>query len=314
MRNYIFTSVLGSAIGDAVGVPYEFKQRVDMDKEPAVDMIGGGSHGQNIGTWSDDTSMILATIDAMQYELDFDKIMFNFKRWVNDKEFTPHGKVFDMGRSTRYAIQRYDLLKVPALECGECSEHSNGNGSLMRTLPYILFCVYKLHIKKLCDSSAEIIHKGSSLTHSHYVSKIACGIYGSVVFEVIRRRHKRSIIVGLKKAYNYYSELPDYKLYLCHFDRLFEADFFKTKREDIQSTGYVVHTLEAAIWSVLTTTSYKESVLKAVNLGGDTDTIASITGGISGILYGLNNIPEEWKNNLVKYDFIEDLCNKNFSK
>lgn len=112
--------------------------------------------------------------------------------------------------------------------------------------------------------------------------------------------------VGLEKAANFYQGQPE----LVHYKRLFEKTFIITPRNAIKSGGYVVDTLEAAVWCLLTTNSYKEAVLKAVNLGDDTDTVAAIAGGLAGALYGYDAIPQEWKDTLIKRDYIEDLCEK----
>ena len=95
-----------------------------------------------------------------------------------------------------------------------------------------------------------------------------------------------------------------------HFKRIFADDFEALPEEKIKSTGYVVDTLEAALWCLLTTESYRECVLKAVNLGGDTDTVAAVAGGLAGALYGIEGIPEEWLNTLIKREYIEEICER----
>lgn len=308
MNQIVENGIIGAAIGDAFGVPYEFRPREQMILEPATKMVGNGTHNQPLGTWSDDTSMILATMDSMINGLDYNDIMQNFSMWLYDNQFTPRGLVFDVGRTTEYAISKYKIAKIPALECGDSSEKANGNGSLMRILPFVLYCCISKKKYKLNDSTAEVIHNGSAITHSHIRSKLACGIYASVLFSVIKRQSKKSISKGLKKAYKYYSKNEEFVDELKHFERMFDKDFANIPIENIKSSGYVVDSLEAAIWCALTTESYEESVLKAVNLGGDTDTIASITGGLTGILYKIGNIPCEWKANLLRMDYIRELC------
>lgn len=309
MERMVRSCIIGAAIGDALGVPFEFKSREIMDNNPATTMIGRGTHNQPIGTWSDDTSMILATMDAMILGLDYNSIMRNFSLWLYDAEFTPSGLVFDVGRTTDYAISRYKRVNTPAIECGDDNEKANGNGSLMRIAPFALYCYLKNKKCVIDEKTSIVIHQGSSLTHSHPRSQIACGIYSSIVFALLKEQEKRSIYKGLKKAYKFYSCQNKYENELKCFNILFENGFEKFESSLIKSTGYVVDSLEAAVWCALTTNSYEESVLKAVNLGGDTDTIASITGGITGLLYGIESIPNEWKENLLRLDYIEDLCN-----
>lgn len=308
MNDIVKKAIIGSAVGDALGVPYEFKTRKDMDICPAHDMIGFGTHRQPPGTWSDDTSMTLATVDALINGLNFEIVMKNFASWLYNGNFSPGGAVFDAGGTTQYAINRFLSGKLKAIECGDDSERSNGNGSLMRIMPFVLYCHFNFRKIQTMDKMMTIIHDGSALTHSHNRAKIACGIYGLVILEVVKKPTKKSILRGIRKAYKFYSKIDEYREEINHFARLFSSKFIKIPRDEIRSSGYVIDSLEAAIWCALTTSSYADSVLKAVNLGGDTDTIASITGGITGLLYGVENIPNEWKENLLRMDYIEYLC------
>ena len=129
-----------------------------------------------------------------------------------------------------------------------------------------------------------IIHKASSITHAHEISKVSCGLYTFVLWELLKNADKALILVGLEKARKYYecSEV------IHHFSKLFSIQKNVKKREEIKSAGYVVDTLKAAIWCILTTNHYKYCVLTAINLGDDTDTVASIAGGLAGALYGFH--------------------------
>lgn len=300
--------MIGHAIGDALGVPVEFASRTEMDNSPVEDMEEGGTYDMPKGTWSDDTSMALATLDSLAKDIiDYDDIMTKFCSWINDAKYTPAGLVFDIGRATMKSLMNYMRGVAEAIDCGQKSEIDNGNGSLMRIHPVSLY----LAIKDIpLEEKIEILHNVSSLTHGHIRSKIACGIYSFILWELLKEPTKESILVALQKAKEFYNENPE----LTHYNRLFDKTFIITKRDLIKSSGYVVDTLEAAIWCLLTTSSYKDCVLKAVNLGEDTDTVAAVAGGLAGLLYGYKNIPQEWKNALIKRDYIEELCEKAFSK
>jgi len=180
-------------------------------------------------------------------------------------------------------------------------EMSNGNGSLMRIHPVVLYLADK---DMPLQEKIEIVHTMSALTHAHERSKIGCGIYAFVLWELLKNPTMSALRDGLSKAEQFYKGQAE----LVHYSRLFERTFIITKREDIKSSGYIVDTLEAAVWCLLTTNSYKEAVLKAVNLGDDTDTVAAITGGLAGALYGYDAIPQEWRNNLLKREYIEKMC------
>lgn len=295
--------ILGHAVGDALGVPAEFASRAELDAAPVTEMEGYGTYPYPAGSWSDDTSMTLCALDSLSKgKLDWDEIMNSFSRWFNENEYTSTGECFDIGGTCMKAIVQYSLYSKPALECGETDEHSNGNGSLMRILPFALFCEYGEYNENWLD----IIHTGSALTHAHERSKLGCGIYSIIIRKLLCRPEKASVYVGLKRANAVYKNHPELEKY----KRIFESDFASLPEDEIKSSGYVVDTLEAALWCLLSTDNYKDCVLKAVNLGDDTDTVAAVAGGLAGALYGLDSIPEGWLKVLIKRDYIEDMCKK----
>lgn len=147
-------------------------------------------------------------------------------------------------------------------------------------------------------------YKKANVTHAHERSIMGCYIYGYCLSFLLKEATRESLIAGLKFAGEDLDYLPEFE----HYQRLFLPDFEKLTRDEIKSTGYVVDTLEAALWCVLTTNDYKSCVLKAVNLGGDTDTIAAIAGGLAGALYGYESIPREWLESLLRREYIENLC------
>lgn len=171
-KDKLLGGVLGLAIGDALGVPVEFVQREVLKSSPVESMEGYGSHNQPVGTWSDDTSMVLATLDSMCRGFSTDGMMEAFSRWYNMAEYTPFGEVFDIGGTTRLAIQRY-LMGESVNDCGSSDVYSNGNGSLMRMLPMILY----LDVTPINSNAVDLIYKVSGLTHAHLISKIACVYY-----------------------------------------------------------------------------------------------------------------------------------------
>ena len=296
--------VLGHAIGDALGVPVEFASRRELDNAPIETMEGNGTYPVPKGSWSDDTSMSLATLDSLANGMiDYDEIMSNFCDWLNKAKYTPTGLVFDIGRATMKSLLSYMRGENDAINCGQKSELDNGNGSLMRIHPVVLYLANK---DMTIDEKLAIIHNVSAMTHGHIRSKIACGIYAFVLWEILNEQSIDAVKEGLQKAELYYQNEGELKF----FNRIFSKTFIITKREDIKSSGYVVDTLEAAIWCLLTTSSYRDCVLKAVNLGEDTDTVAAIAGGLAGALYGYNSIPGEWLEDLLERDEIEELCCK----
>ena len=311
-RGVIASGIFGTAVADAVGVPAEFKSREELRARPITDIIGGGAHQQVAGTWSDDTSMALclAFSIAERNGIDADDIMKRFCDWYEKGAYSPHGECFDIGMTVTKALRRY-AEGVPAEECGGAGVLDNGNGSLMRILPlvYHLMARYGAHFTEH-DEAMWLIDLVSSLTHRHPISRVACGIYlciaarlllGDAVPDAVQR--------GIDTALDGYSSHDEYKAGLDCWARIRDASAFAALPEDeIRSGGYVVDTLEAALWCLLNTDNYRDCVLKAVNLGSDTDTVAAVVGGLAGIHYGLDGIPSGWMNALQGKKMLIDCC------
>ncbi len=294
--------IFGLAVADALGVPAEFTERGVLRESPVTEMRGGGAHCQPKGTWSDDTSMALCLADSLAAGcVDYVDIMEKFCRWWVGGEYTPHGYAFDIGGTTGAALSRF-REGTPPLLCGGKAERSNGNGGLMRILP----AAYYVR-PMLLEKGLDIVHNLTALTHAHPRSIVASGIYvricialmeGDAPADAVRR--------GMEECAEYYQDAP-YAGEWRHFARL--AQGIAALPEDaICSSGYVVHTLEAAVWCLLTTDSYRECVLRAINLGGDADTVGAVAGGLAGIRFGLASIPQEWVEALVRRNIIESIC------
>ena len=301
--------MLGHAVGDALGVPVEFCERNELAEKPVTDMVGYGTYPYPEGCWSDDTSMSLAVLDSLASgKLDFDDIMVKFGEWYYDDEYTPTGEMFDVGNTCSYAIDNYFAYHKPVEECGLTGERSNGNGSLMRIHPFVMYATASF-LKGNEEGYwlwMECIKRASALTHAHDRSIMGCYIYGYCLSFLLKEATRESLIAGIKFAGEDLDCLPEFE----HYKRIFDSNFEKLTIDDIKSTGYVVDTLEAALWCVLTTNNYRDCVLKAVNLGDDTDTVAAVAGGLAGALYGYNAIPKEWLDTLKRRDYIEEMCER----
>ena len=300
--NTLKAVMLGHAVGDALGVPVEFCSRRELDESPVTEMLGWGSYPVPEGCWSDDTSMSLAALDSLKNgRVDFEDIMGNFVAWTTEDKYTPTGEMFDIGKTCMTAIRNYLKGSCSALECGLKDERSNGNGSLMRMHPFVLYA-YANDIS--LEDWSDLIDKASSITHAHQRSKVGCLIYAFVLWHLMNDHTISALHHGLARAEAHLKERAEISCY----QRIFREDFASTNRNKIKSSGYVIDTLEAAIWCVLTTKDYKSAVLAAVNLGEDTDTVAAVAGSMAGALYGLDNIPEEWLIVLKKREYIEKMC------
>ena len=297
--------LFGFIVGDAMGVPTEFCMREKLFEKPVTEMIGYGSHPVPAGSWSDDTSMTLALIDSINNccEIDYDDIMNNFCDWVNFGKYTPGDEVFDIGRTCLRAISNYRRDK-DINTCGLVGDNYNGNGSLMRILPL----GYYFHYKGITDDNEirEITDTVSGLTHGHNISKMACFMYVKYVLFLLNGMNKHDAYDAIKKLdYSSYGEDT-----INVFERILKNDINKYKLEDISSSGYVVDTWEAVLWMLLNTNNYKQAIIGCINLGNDTDTIAAICGSLAGIIYGYNNIPQEWINGLIKLGYLNEIIEK----
>ncbi len=281
----VYDGIMGLVVGDALGVPVEFKKR---DTFKVTDMIGYGTYNQPPGTWSDDSSLTLATLESIARigGIDLDDIMGNFYDWYYKGNFTPYGKVFDIGSGTKRALNRFQSGVEP-LKCGGRTRIDNGNGSLMRILPLAFI-----------PCSMKDIDNVSSLTHAHDISKRACRLYISIAEQLLKGSTIREA-------------LSETGVFVKEFSRI--PEIWKLGRDEIRSSGYVVDTLEAALWCVYHTDTYRGCVLAAVNLGEDTDTVAAVAGGLAGIIYGCggeSGIPDEWIAQIARKDYIFDLCGR----
>jgi tyrosine-protein phosphatase YwqE/ADP-ribosylglycohydrolase len=248
-----------------------------------------------------------------------EEVMAKFCLWEVEGEFTPFGETFDEGNTCSGAI--YDFMNNPDVKtCGKTGEYANGNGALMRILPACLYYYEKQ--KKFPGDMTEDVIDGldiiSGLTHNHLRSKMACGLYYFMVKEIVdtaSRENEQGIGLmdilqkGIDAGLRFYGSNISNLTEIAYFGRLFHLSELRETAEDtINSSGYVIDSLEAAVWCLITTDTFRDCLLKAVNLGDDTDTVAAIAGGLAGLYYGYENIPEEWLCEIQRRDWIEKMC------
>ena len=311
-------AILGHVVADALGVPVEFNTRMELREDPVTDMMGYGTHNQPAGTWSDDSSMTLATLEWLgertKDEADYQSLMQKFSAWIFDGEYTPYGVNFDNGIATYKALVNFANGMAP-IECGGKSDYDNGNGSLMRILPIALYDSDKLSPTITAEGERSIFEI-SSLTHGHARSKVGCLIFSKIVADILKSPTQSKQVTlqhSLTQCKEYIERHPVSAIaYEARkYNRLWDVENFANLPEEaIKSSGYVLDTLEAALWCFLNTDNYKDCVLKAVNLGEDTDTVGAVVGGLAGLYYGMKGIPTAWLDLIPKRDWIEFLAEK----
>ena len=301
--NRLEAALWGTAAGDALGFPFE---GLEASSLKGVDLSFYHSGIFPAGTWSDDTSLTFLTAESLTKKggLDLWHLGQLFVRWLKDGYLTPFGKAIGVGRATQEALYRF-LKGTPPRECGGKGERDNGNGSLMRMLPVILW-----YLSEEPDSLLEKVHEASRLTHAHPRSLMACGFWALFLWFLAREKEiKKAIVLALEEGKDFYEKDPVYRDELPHFERLNRISFLSLK--DLRPTGYVVHTLETAFWIMDKELPFEKSISLAVSLGGDTDTIASIVGGASGFF--TNEIPLRFIEGLIKKEDLEERT-REFSK
>ena len=311
MRNIWSEGIFGVVTGDALGCPVQFESREEVAEHPVTGMRGYGTFDLPAGSWTDDSSLTLAQLDSICETggLDLKKIMDNFTAWLDEGKYTPYGDAYDIGFGTIQAIISYKRQGDPSL-CGGRDEANNGNGSLMRIMPTCLYCCAAGTEE---EEAVHLVEAVGSLTHAHIRANIACVLYWFMVREVLNGTGSLAerMQAGLDCGFAYYENNLQNTEELNFYSRLRDLrEFAHVPAEEIRSSGYVVDTLEAVVWSLITTGSFKEALLKVVNLGRDTDTVGAITGGLAALFYGYEAIPSDWIAELKRKDWIEELCEK----
>lgn len=260
--------------------------------------------------------MTLATLMSIREKnaVNLDDIMERFCAWLYNGDYTPSGETFDEGITCSEAISRYRQTK-DCQTCGRTGEHANGNGALMRIMPVCLFAYEKQKAAGMTDAEAiALIDSVSALTHNHLRNRIACGLYYFITREILDgKADERGLFdclqAGLDKGFSFYEADEGNETELSFYARLRSlAALRETAEASIKSSGYVVDTIEAAVWSLVRTKSFSDALLTAVNLGDDSDTVAAIAGGLAGLYYGYDSIPREWLSAIIRREWIEGLC------
>ncbi len=300
-KSKVFGGLLGAAIGDALGLPFEGALRPWLDEEPVKGMSGGGPHGQPAGTWSDDSSLLLCLAESLCSGYDPDEIGARFLAWWREGLWTPHGRAFGFGHTVAAAMHKM-MVGFPALKAGQDGEGANANGSLMRTLPLALY--FAGDRRRMLKAA----HQVSSISHAHPRAMMCCGIYCLVASRLLKGADKREAVEEAIRVADDYYRGPPWQQERQHLAGILSCEALDLDRFQVRSGAYVVETLEAALWCLVRGRSFRHALLIAVNLGGDTDTVGCVTGGLAGVHYGREAIPEEWLEALARKEDVLELC------
>lgn len=273
-------ALVGLAVGDAIGTTVEFMSRGNFP--PVTDMVGGGPFNLAPGQWTDDTSMALCLAESLlEYGFDIADQMERYLKWRDDGYMSSTGKCFDVGIATSAAIEHYRLTGNS--RAGSKNPTTAGNGSIMRLAPVVIF--YQHRPDEALHYSAE----QSVTTHQAPECLQACRLMAEVMLRAFQGLPKSAVLASSQQDPTWTKAM-----------REIAVGTYKSKQEiEIRGTGYVVQSLEAALWCFHTTESFKDCVLLAANLGDDADTTAAIAGQIAGAYYSVNSIPQDWLKRLA---------------
>ena len=277
-------AMLGLAVGDALGSTLEFSAR---DTQPVVrDLVGGGPFRLQPGEWTDDTSMALCLADSLiaHSGLDTDDLIARFLRWYRQGENSVTGRCFDIGRTTRAALERYERTGRTAAD-GPHDSKQAGNGTLMRLAPVALFAASNAAM------AGYLAERQSRTTHPAHIAHEACRFLATLLVEAINGASREEVLAS--------------RYWMGGLAPIAAGEWKAKRRDEIVSSGYALATLEAALWCVERTTSFEGALVLAVNLADDADTVGAVTGQLAGALYGRDGIPSRWLDRLAWREQIE---------
>ncbi|MCC3427537.1 MAG: ADP-ribosylglycohydrolase family protein [Microcoleus sp. PH2017_01_SCD_O_A] len=286
-------SLIGLAVGDALGTTLEFCRPGTF--EPINDMIGGGPFRLQPGQWTDDTSMALCLAESLIEKKGFDPVhqLETYLKWRRDGHLSSTGKCFDIGNTVQQALWHFQDTKKPY--CGSTDSWAAGNGSIMRLAPIPLF--YAKNPLEVIDKSGE----SSRTTHGAATCVDACRYFGTLIAGAVNGVSKE---VLLSERYCPIAEYWAAHPLVAEIDEIAAGSFKRRQPPEIKGTGYVVKSLEAALWAFYNSSSFAEGCLLAVNLGDDADTTGAVYGQLAGAFYGESAIPQKWLSQLAHSSLI----------
>lgn len=283
--------LLGLAAGDALGTTVEFQQRGSFP--PLDDIVGGGPFRLPAGAWTDDTSMAICLAESLLARRATDPLdqMQRYLAWYRDGVNSSIGRCFDIGFTTRDALHRFERSGDP--NSGPTGEYTAGNGSIMRLAPVVM--AYVRHR----DAAREHAAASSRTTHGAEMAMDGCRLMADLLHGLLQGVPKEQVL-----APGYYDGPPLHP----GMHGLTQGGWIEKREEQIKSSGFVLHSLEAALWAFATTDDFRSGCVRAVNLGDDADTVGAIYGQFAGACYGVEGIPAEWCERLYERERLEQLA------
>lgn len=305
MTNDLLNGVVGLAVGNAMGVAGQGRSKESLKFAPVLTAKSSA--------WSSSTSLTLCLVESLQcnaWNLNYQDIMERFSQWLKNGYLTTDGKAIDIDPTIKHAIENY--LQGIALEhCAPRNQWDCGNGSLLHILPITFYLLFRSN-----EPAYEAVRNVSALTHAHISCTLGCYLYCILARTIIEQREQALLPIilriGIKQAISeleVFADIDDMRE-LAAYHRIVDESIYKLPLEEIENSGYIVDTLEAALWCLENTKSYRECILWAANIGEDTRGLGAVVGSLAGMYYGIENYPREWVQSLKNSDIIFNICSK----
>ena len=289
-ENRLKGCMLGLAIGDAMGAPVEFMKRGTF--EPVTGYRSGGKFRLNAGEWTDDTAMALCLAQSIIDSNGFDPIdqLDKYLEWIDSGYMSCTGKMVGLGKTCWRSLIRYRRTGQAYTDIKH--EKFSGNGSLMRLAPICIYYADDL------DKAVHYAALSSKITHGSPIAVDCCRYFAYVILKIMNGAKKDTLFSDsfVSDVYKYFSNEPLHR----ELNSIIGCEYISKREDEIQSSGYAIHSLEASLWSFYHTNTFEEAILKSVNLGDDADTVGAITGQLVGAFYGVDGIPDELIEGLSK--------------
>jgi ADP-ribosylglycohydrolase len=298
MTNHLRGALIGLAVGDALGAAVEFQSPGSFP--PVAGYRRGGPHGLEAGEWTDDTSMALALADSMaKAGWDVNDQARRYVAWWKTGRYSVNGRCFDIGITTRSALSRF-IAGKDALASGDASERASGNGSIMRLAPVPIghADLYPDNIEEL----SRLADESSLPTHASEQCRSACRYLATVLAALIRGEDRAAV---LSPDWRPLRLLHDIKPLHPLIREVTQGSFRHKRPPAVEGSGWVVKSLEAALWAFHDAGGFEEAVLRAVNLGDDADTTGAVCGQLAGAFWGESQIPDSLRSGLARTDMLE---------
>ena len=289
--------MLGLATGDALGTTLEFMEPGSFN--PIDEIVGGGAFNLQPGQWTDDTAMSLCLAKSLTAKQAFDPVdqLERYARWYTEGYMSSTGMCIGLGRTTHIALEKF--LDTHQAYCGPVQFDTAGNGSIMRLAAVPLFFADDVAM------ATQMSGVSSKTTHGNPLAVDACRYFGSIISGIVQGKSKEEVLSDkYEPAPNYWNANP----LVSEIETIRQGSFKRLEPPQIEGSGFVIKSLEAALWAFYKSTTFRDGCMMAVNLGDDADTTGAVYGQMAGAYYGINGIPDTWLSKIARRDLIESLA------